>query len=126
MTLDSTCEGIKRRLNCNYGLLTRLPDRWQMPPDDTSSLDNISAELYQPLQNFKSSCEFLSTQMPYADFVNILRKLYTGIEDWHMRNIIAPNRLSEDATQQLRKDLELGLWKMGRRWISKPENFTRR
>lgn len=97
-----------------------------MPPDDTSSLDNISAELYQPLQNFKSSCEFLSTQMPSADFVNILRELYTGIEDWHMRNIIAPNRLSEDATQQLRKDLELGLWKVGRRWISKPENFTRR
>lgn len=100
--------------------------RWQLPPTDVASLDNLSTELYQPLQSLQVSCGHVSSILPQADFSVLLQDVYLKLEEWHLRNIIAPNRLDRDALNQLERDLELGLWKVGRRWVMKPENYMKR
>ncbi|KAI9319128.1 TIP-1 family-domain-containing protein [Dichotomocladium elegans] len=100
--------------------------RWQMDKDGDDENEEISPELYQPLQNLRISCNLLSSNMPASDFVNIYRTISNEIEDWHMRNIIAPNRLTQEDLRRLATDLERGLWEIGRSWIVKPENYMRK
>ncbi|ORY89864.1 TIP-1 family-domain-containing protein [Syncephalastrum racemosum] len=100
--------------------------KWQLPPSDVASLDDLSTELYQPLQTFQISCGHVASTLPEADFSSLLQGVYLELEEWHLRNIIAPNRLDRDALDQLERDLELGLWKMGRRWVMKPENYMKK
>ncbi|KAI8140844.1 TIP-1 family-domain-containing protein [Fennellomyces sp. T-0311] len=97
---------------------------WQMDTEDSD--EEISSELYQPLQGLRMCCTYLSANIPQADFVSIYRRLSGEIEEWHMRNVVAPNRLEAAELRRLAKDLNLGLWKIGRIWVSKPENYMRK
>ncbi|KAI7882471.1 hypothetical protein K492DRAFT_127596 [Lichtheimia hyalospora FSU 10163] len=100
--------------------------RWQLLENGDEEDHELSSELYQPLQNFRLSCNFLSCNLPTTEFITVYRRLSVEIEDWHMRNIIAPNRLTQSALKTLANDLELGLWSTGRQWITKPENYMRK
>ena len=100
--------------------------RWQLLENGDEEDHELSSELYQPLQNFRLSCNFLACNLPTTEFITVYRRLSVEIEDWHMRNIIAPNRLTQSALKTLANDLELGLWSTGRQWITKPENYMRK
>lgn len=103
--------------------------RWQMLENGDNDDDQdheLSSELYQPLQNFRLSCHFLASNLPTTEFIMVYRRLSVEIEDWHMRNIIAPNRLTQVALKTLANDLEQGLWSVGRQWVTKPENYMRK
>ncbi|KAI9255823.1 TIP-1 family-domain-containing protein [Phascolomyces articulosus] len=88
--------------------------------------DELSGELYQPLQTLRLCCNYLSSDLPQADFVGMYRRLSGEIEEWHIRNVVAPNRLNTQELKRLERDLKAGLWKLGRLWVSKPENYMRK
>ncbi|KAI9497486.1 TIP-1 family-domain-containing protein [Zychaea mexicana] len=97
---------------------------WQLDKDDHE--EEISPELYQPLQSLRLCCNYLFSNLPQADFVGIYRRLSGEVEEWHMRNVVAPNRLNGEELKRLERDLKCGLWKQGRLWVTKPENYMRK
>ncbi|KAI8099357.1 TIP-1 family-domain-containing protein [Halteromyces radiatus] len=99
-------------------------DIWWQTINETSV--EVSDSLYQPLQGFWVSCHYLQKAYPASDFLSMYKHISLGIEDWYWRNIITKNQFSPYGVQQLETDLRLGLWKIGKRLVSKPENYTRR
>ena len=101
---------------------------WQLNKQDDNEEDQeeLSIELYQPLQTIRLCCNYLVSNLPQADFVSMYRRLSGEIEEWHMRNVVAPNRLDTRGLKRLNRDLKVGLWKLGRLWVSKPENYMRK
>ncbi|KAG2227648.1 hypothetical protein INT45_004689 [Circinella minor] len=101
---------------------------WQLnkQDDNEEGQEELSTELYQPLQTIRLCCNYLVSNLPQADFVSMYRRLSGEIEEWHMRNVVAPNRLDTRELKRLNRDLKGGLWKLGRLWVSKPENYMRK
>lgn len=97
-----------------------------MAKDESLPSDEISPELYEPLESFRACCQFLASCMSSSEMARIYQELSQEIEEWHLRNVVAPNRLSKEDMLQLNTDLTMGLWKIGRAWVSKPENYMRR
>ncbi|KAI9256240.1 TIP-1 family-domain-containing protein [Sporodiniella umbellata] len=96
---------------------------WEASAESVSELSN---ELYTPLQDFLMTFNYLNTILPQHDFVVIYRNTLKEIEDWYWKQIITQNQFSAGGVLQLEVDLKLGLWKIGQRWIHKPENLTKR
>lgn len=91
-----------------------------------SSNNEISEELYRPLQDLRVTFNYLFSILPQHDFLQVYRKTQQNIEDWYWKNIITQNQFSNTGALQLETDLKHGLWKIGQRWVSKPENYTKR
>jgi hypothetical protein len=86
----------------------------------------VSDELYTPLQNFRMTFNYLHTILPEPDFLMVYRNALKEIEDWYWKYIITQNQFSAAGVSQLQTDLKLGLWKIGQKWVQKPENLTKR
>ncbi|KAI9016381.1 TIP-1 family-domain-containing protein [Phycomyces nitens] len=97
---------------------------WQTSSDQLSG--EISSELYVPLQSLWISCQFLYTTLPLSDYLSVYRSISEEIEDWYWRNIITQNQFSRNGSLQLEVDMTLGIWKTGKKWVNKPENYTKR
>lgn len=100
-------------------------DIWWQTSTETSTTNEISDELYRPLQDLRVTFNYLYSTLPVADFLTIYRKTMKEIEEWYWKNIITQSQFSKLGAMQLEIDLKQGLWKVGQRWVSKPENFTR-
>ncbi|KAG0767798.1 hypothetical protein G6F62_002876 [Rhizopus arrhizus] len=88
--------------------------------------EEVSDELYTPLQNFRMTFNYLHTILPEPDFLMVYRNALKEIEDWYWKYIITQNQFSAAGVSQLQTDLKLGLWKIGQKWVQKPENLTKR
>ncbi|KAI8340234.1 TIP-1 family-domain-containing protein, partial [Chlamydoabsidia padenii] len=98
---------------------------WQTINDSTTPLDVLDS-LYRPLQSLLVSCKYLHKTYPQSNFLSMYKHISLGIEDWYWRNIVTKNQFSPSGVQQLETDLRSGLWKIGKRLVNKPENYTRR
>ncbi|KAI8979648.1 TIP-1 family-domain-containing protein [Mycotypha africana] len=103
-------------------------DDWWQPSSsgNDGSMVEISAELYRPLQDLRLTWNYLYSVLPQSYFLNIYRRILKEIEDWYWKNIITTTQFSAAGALQLEADLKQGLWKIGQRYVSKPENFTKR
>ena len=98
-------------------------DTWWQTSSESST--EISDELYQPLQMLRVTWSYLNTLLPQSDFLSVFRKSLLEIEDWYWKNIITQSQFSSAGAVQLETDLKLGLWKIGQRYVLKPENYTK-
>ncbi|KAI7890852.1 TIP-1 family-domain-containing protein [Mucor mucedo] len=99
-------------------------DTWWQTSTDTPT--EISDELYEPLQDLRVTWNYLHGILPEYDFLNVFRQSLLEIEDWYWKNIITQSQFSSVGALQLETDLKLGLWKIGQRWVLKPENLTKK
>ncbi|KAI8366626.1 TIP-1 family-domain-containing protein [Radiomyces spectabilis] len=97
---------------------------WQ--PSGDAVPTEISSELYKPLQDLRLTCGYLHQTLPNTAFIRIYRNIAKEIEEWYWRNIITNTQFSVHDGLQLEADLRLGLWKVTKRWVNKPENYTKR
>ncbi|KAL0073951.1 TIP-1 family-domain-containing protein [Phycomyces blakesleeanus] len=86
----------------------------------------ISSELYVPLQGLRIACQFLYSTLPLSDYLSVYRSICEEIQEWYWRNIITQNQFSKQGSSQLEADMTLGIWKTGKQWVKKPENYTKR
>jgi hypothetical protein len=91
-----------------------------------ASNNEISDELYRPLQDLRVTLNYLYSILPQCDFLQVYRKTLQEIEDWYWKNIITQSQFSNTGALQLEVDLKQGLWKIGQRWVTKPENYMKR
>ncbi|CEP12104.1 hypothetical protein [Parasitella parasitica] len=96
---------------------------WQT---STDSPTEISDELYRPLQDLRVIWNYLYNTLPQADFLIVYRQILKEIENWYWKNIITQSQFSATGASQLETDLKQGLWKVGQKWVLKPENFMKR
>jgi len=96
---------------------------WQ---SSTETPSEISDELYRPLQDLRVTWNYLYNTLPQADFLIVYRKTLKEIENWYWKNIITQSQFSTTGAYQLETDMKQGLWKIGHKWVSKPENFMKR
>lgn len=101
-----------------------IRDTWWQTSTETSTTD-ISDELYRPLQDLRVTFNYLYNTLPVSEFLIIYKKTMKEIEEWYWKHIITQSQFSKFGALQLECDLKQGLWKVGQRWVSKPENFTR-
>lgn len=99
-------------------------DTWWQTSTETPN--EISDELYRPLQDLRVTWNYLYNTLPQTDFLIIYRKSLKEIENWYWKNIITQSQFSTTGACQLETDLKQGLWKIGQKWVSKPENFMKR
>ncbi|KAG0176220.1 hypothetical protein DFQ29_006407 [Apophysomyces sp. BC1021] len=99
-------------------------DTWWQTSAET--LNEISSDLYRPLQDLRIACNFLYSTLPLPDYTSVYRRISQEIEDWYWGHVITQNQFSKQGSSQLETDLQLGFWKTGRQWIRKPENYTKR
>ncbi|KAG1106734.1 hypothetical protein G6F42_016631 [Rhizopus arrhizus] len=99
-------------------------DVWWQSSTETPS--EISDELYRPLQDLRVTWNYLYNTLPQADFLIVYRKTLKEIENWYWKNIITQSQFSTTGAYQLETDMKQGLWKIGHKWVSKPENFMKR
>ncbi|KAL9554158.1 hypothetical protein MBANPS3_002958 [Mucor bainieri] len=99
-------------------------DVWWQSSTETPS--EISDELYRPLQDLRVTWNYLYNTLPQADFLIVYRKTLKEIENWYWKNIITQSQFSATGACQLEIDLKQGLWKIGQKWVSKPENLMKR
>ncbi|KAG0258034.1 hypothetical protein BG011_003571 [Mortierella polycephala] len=102
-----------------------------LPPvlDYTSSQhenDDVSPELYQPLNIFSHSLEFLATTLPTKHFTALYRQISPQMQDFFWHKIIMKNSFSELGGLQFARDIRIGVFGASRRWIKKPENYHRK
>ncbi|KAI8063170.1 TIP-1 family-domain-containing protein [Gongronella butleri] len=102
---------------------TKSDQWWQVM--DVSDKD-VSSSLYPALQELWTGYKYLHRQYPTRTFILMYKHIAHGIEDHLWRSIITRNQFSQEGIMQLAIDLELGLWKVGKRVVNKPENYTRR
>jgi hypothetical protein len=86
----------------------------------------ISEELYKPLQDLRVTFNYLNSILPQRNFLQVYHKTLQEIEDWYWKNIITQSQFSNTGALQLEVDLKQGLWKIGQRWVTKPENYMKR
>ncbi|CAO3625199.1 unnamed protein product [Cunninghamella blakesleeana] len=101
-------------------------DIWWQSLNDNSIPLEVSNSLYQPLQGLWTLLKYMHHVYPQVHFLSIYKQISSGIEDWYWRHIITKNQFSPYGVNQLEADLNLGLWKIGKRVVNKPENYTRR
>ncbi|KAI9307467.1 TIP-1 family-domain-containing protein [Cunninghamella echinulata] len=101
-------------------------DVWWQSLNDNSIPLEVSNSLYQPLNGLWTSLKYLHHVYPQSHFLLIYKQISLSIEDWYWRNIITKNQFSRHGVNQLETDFNLGLWKIGKRVVNKPENYTRR
>ncbi|RCH98219.1 hypothetical protein CU097_014935 [Rhizopus azygosporus] len=100
-------------------------DWWHLSTDNGATTTEMSDEIYAPLQDFRMTFTFLNKILPEPDFLIVYRKTLKEIEDWYLRNIIT-RQLPMTGVDQLETDLKLGLWKIGQKWVQKPENLMKK
>ncbi|KAF9156452.1 hypothetical protein BG015_005176 [Linnemannia schmuckeri] len=88
--------------------------------------DDISPELYQPLNVLTHSFEFLATTLPTKHFTSLYRQISFEMQDYLWQRVMMKNSFSELGGLQFARDIRIGLWGAGRRWIKKPENYHRK
>ncbi|KAF9121213.1 hypothetical protein BGW39_010760 [Mortierella sp. 14UC] len=88
--------------------------------------DDISPELYQPLNILVHSFEFLATALPTKHFTNLYRQIALEMQDYLWQRVMMKNSFSELGGMQFARDVRIGLWGAGRRWIKKTENYHRK
>jgi hypothetical protein len=86
----------------------------------------VSPELYQPLNILTRSFEFLATTLPTKHFTNLYRQISFEMQDYFWQRVIMKNSFSELGGLQFARDIRIGLWGAGRRWIKKAENYHRK
>jgi hypothetical protein len=91
-----------------------------------SNASEMTDDLYRPLQDFRLAFQLMKKCLPETYFIAILRKTLQEIEDWYWRHIITQNQFSSAGALQLQTDLNLGLWKLCKKWVFKPENYMKR
>jgi hypothetical protein len=123
-------EVIEKVLHNNQSLIIILigvyRDIWWQTTSDPATPLEVSDSLYQPLQRLLVSCKYLHNTYPQSSFLSMYKNISLGIEDWYWRNIITKNQFSPSGVEQLETDLRSGFWKIGKRLVNKPENYTRR
>ncbi|KAI8993264.1 TIP-1 family-domain-containing protein [Pilobolus umbonatus] len=97
---------------------------WRVLDDHVPS--EISDELCLPLESLSMTFTYLHTILPQIDFLNLYQKTMKEVEEWYWRCIITSSQFSAYGIHQLEIDLKMGLWKIGKRWVNKPDNYTRR
>ncbi|KAG0282386.1 hypothetical protein BGZ96_000538 [Linnemannia gamsii] len=88
--------------------------------------DDVSPELYQPLNILTHSFEFLATTLPTKHFTNLYRQISLEMQDYIWQRVMMKNSFSELGGLQFARDIRIGLWGAGRRWIKKTENYHRK
>ncbi|KAF9099077.1 hypothetical protein BGX23_004048 [Mortierella sp. AD031] len=88
--------------------------------------DDVSPELYQPINVLTHSFEFLATALPTKHFTNLYRQISLEMQDYFWQRVIMKNSFSELGGLQFARDVRIGLWGAGRRWIKKTENYHRK
>ncbi|KAK3841355.1 MAG: TIP-1 family-domain-containing protein [Linnemannia gamsii] len=88
--------------------------------------DDISPELYQPLNILTHSFEFLSAALPTKLFITFYRQIALEMQDYIWQRVMMKNSFSELGGMQFTRDIQIGLWGAGRRWIKKTENYHRK
>lgn len=78
------------------------------------------------MQDLRVTWNYLHGILPQADFLSVFRQCLVEIEDWYWKNIITASQFSSSGALQLEIDLKLGLWKIGQKWVLKPENLTKK
>ncbi|KAI8366458.1 TIP-1 family-domain-containing protein [Choanephora cucurbitarum] len=101
-------------------------DAWWQPSESANSYEDISDELYKPLQDLRMTLNYLHRTLPQPEFLSLFRQLMKEIEDWFWKNVITASQFSGAGALQLETDIKFGLWKVGQRWVNKPENYTKR
>lgn len=96
------------------------------PSSFQESSDDVSPELYQPLNILTHSFEFLATTLPTKHFTNLYRQISIEMQDYLWQRVMMKNSFSELGGLQFTRDIRIGLWGAGRRWIKKPENYHRK
>jgi hypothetical protein len=106
-------------------IYTYIRDWWHLSTDNGATATEMSDEIYAPLQDFRMTFTYLHKILPEPDFLIVYRKTLKEIEDWYLRNIIT-RQLPMAGVDQLETDLKLGLWKIGQKWVQKPENLMKK
>jgi hypothetical protein len=88
--------------------------------------DDVSPELYQPLNILAHSFEFLATALPTKYFTNLYRQIALEVQDYLWQRVIMRNSFSELGGMQFARDVRIGLWGASRRWVKKTENYHRK
>ncbi|KAF9193487.1 hypothetical protein BGZ50_007417 [Haplosporangium sp. Z 11] len=88
--------------------------------------DDVSPELYRPLNIFSHSLEFLATTLPTKHFTTLYRQISSQMQDFFWQKIIMKNSFSELGGLQFARDIRIGVFGASRRWIKKPENYHRK
>ncbi|KAI8646514.1 TIP-1 family-domain-containing protein [Parasitella parasitica] len=99
-------------------------DVWWQTSTETPT--EISDELYRPLQDLRVIWNYLYSILPRANFLIVYRQTLGEIESWYWKNIITQSQFSTTGADQLETDLKQGLWKIGQKWVLKPENFMKK
>ncbi|KAI8390071.1 TIP-1 family-domain-containing protein [Blakeslea trispora] len=97
-------------------------DAWWQSND----YEDISDELYKPLQDLRMTLSYLHRTLPQTEFLSLFRQLMKEIDEWYWKNVITASQFSTAGALQLETDVKLGLWKVGQKWVNKPENYTKR
>ncbi|OBZ91658.1 RAD50-interacting protein 1 [Choanephora cucurbitarum] len=101
-------------------------DAWWQSSESANSYEDISDELYKPLQDLRMTLNYLHRTLPQPEFLSLFRQLMKEIEEWYWKNVITASQFSGAGALQLETDIKFGLWKIGQRWVNKPENYTKR
>ncbi|KAF9426401.1 hypothetical protein BGZ94_006580 [Podila epigama] len=88
--------------------------------------DDVSPELYQPLSLLGHSFEYLARTLPTKHFMGLYRQISFEMQEFMWSKVILKNQFSELGGQQFARDVRIGLFGAGRRWVKKPENYHRK
>ncbi|KAF9933430.1 hypothetical protein FBU30_005464 [Linnemannia zychae] len=105
------------------------PPQLQQDPYPLSSLqenDDVSPEFYQPVNILAHSFEFLANTLPTKHFTNLYRQISLEMQDYLWQRVIMKNSFSELGGLQFARDIRIGLWGAGKKWIKRPENYHRK
>ncbi|KAF9906006.1 hypothetical protein EC991_001088 [Linnemannia zychae] len=105
---------------------TQSQQEQQFPLPALQENDDVSPELYQPLNILAHSFEFLATALPTKHFTNLYRQIALEMQDYLWQRVMMKNSFSELGGMQFARDVRIGLWGAGRRWIKKAENYHRK
>ncbi|CAG8433280.1 4161_t:CDS:10 [Diversispora eburnea] len=91
-----------------------------------NTIIELSPELYAPLSDLAHSLTFLSNNLPIRIFKLIYKEISKELEENLWDRVLMRNQFSEMGGWQFKVDCEKGLFTVGRRWIQKPESYSRR
>ncbi|KAF7726924.1 hypothetical protein EC973_008219 [Apophysomyces ossiformis] len=83
-------------------------------------------EIFLPVAKDSQSFSLFSRVLMDCEALTERIEKILEIEDWYWRYVITQNQFSKQGSLQLEVDLQLGLWKTGKQWVRKPENYTKR
>ncbi|CAG8788556.1 17346_t:CDS:2, partial [Cetraspora pellucida] len=86
----------------------------------------LSSELYTPLSDLAHSLTFLSNHLPTRVFKSIYKEISKETEDYLWNRVLMRNQFSEMGGRQFEVDMIKGLFTVGKRWVQKPENYSRK